>query len=98
MRSRSRRCCENGVVLRGLSAREARARIRRIDADHANLYREWVELGRPEYPTRRQLRRIDEASELDDEPLKLDRDRATGDATFTVDLPAEAVAAVHLTR
>jgi xylan 1,4-beta-xylosidase len=86
------------VVLRGLPARGARARIRRIDADHANPYREWVELGHPEYPTRRQLRRIDEASELDDEPLKLDRDRATGDATFTVDLPAEAVAAVHVTR
>jgi xylan 1,4-beta-xylosidase len=86
------------VVLRGLEARGARARIRRIDEDHANPYREWVELGRPEYPTRRQLRRIDEASELVDEPLKLERDRATGHATFTVDLAAESVIAAHITR
>jgi hypothetical protein len=62
MRSRSRRCCENGVVLRGLCAASTR---------------------RPSST---------------DEPLKLNRDRATGDATFTVDLPAEAVAAVHVTR
>ena len=84
------------IVLRGLSPRGARARLRRIDADHANPYREWVELGSPEYPTRRQLRRIEEASELVEESLTLDRDPATGSAAFTLTLPAEAVAAVHL--
>ena len=84
------------IVLRGLPAEGARARIRRIDADHANPYRRWVELGSPEYPSRRQLRSIAEASELEAERLDLQRDPASGDAAFTLTLPAEAVAAVHV--
>jgi xylan 1,4-beta-xylosidase len=84
------------IALRGLSPSGARARLRRIDADHANPYREWVELGSPEYPTRRQLRRIEEASELVEESLTPDRDPATGSAAFTLTLPAEAVATVHV--
>jgi hypothetical protein len=55
-----------------------------------------VALGGPENPTRRQLRRIEEASELMHEPLTLDRDRATRSAALTITPPAEAVAAVHV--
>jgi hypothetical protein len=53
-------------------------------------------MGSPEYPTRQQLRRLEAASELHEEPLALRLDPSTGDAVFTVDLPAESVAAVHL--
>ncbi|RZS77532.1 xylan 1,4-beta-xylosidase [Motilibacter rhizosphaerae] len=83
------------VTLRGLPA-GARARVQLIDEDHTNPRREWVELGSPEYPTRRQLRDIERASELDDSHLQLRFDRHTGDATFTLTLAAEGVAAVHI--
>jgi xylan 1,4-beta-xylosidase len=84
------------IAVRGLSLTRGRARLRRIDEDHTNPYRAWVEMGSPEYPTRQQLRRLEAASELHEEPLALRLDPSTGDAAFTVDLPAESVAAVHL--
>ncbi|MFF0163697.1 hypothetical protein ACFYRY_40200 [Streptomyces sp. NPDC005263] len=83
------------VTLRGVRA-GARARVRRIDEDHTNPYREWVELGSPEYPTRRQLHDIEKASEVEDRPLELKSDRGTGVARFTLTLPPEGVAAVHV--
>jgi beta-xylosidase len=83
-------------VLRGLRSIDRRARIRRIDSGHTNPYQEWVELGSPEDPTPRQLRRLEDASELAEEPLKLTRDLATGYAAFKVSRPAESVAAVHV--
>jgi xylan 1,4-beta-xylosidase len=84
------------VVLRGLSPARRSARVRRIDEDHTNPYREWVEMGSPEYPTRNQLRRIEEASELVEDTLPLHVDPSTGDTEFTLYLPAEGVAAVHI--
>ncbi|MEU0068753.1 hypothetical protein ABZ027_04200 [Streptomyces sp. NPDC006332] len=83
------------VTLRGVRA-GARARVRRIDEDHTNPYREWVELGSPEYPTRRQLHDIEKASEVEDRPLELKSDRGAGVARFTLTLPPEGVAAVHV--
>ncbi|MHB9856895.1 GH39 family glycosyl hydrolase [Streptomyces sp. YIM S03343] len=83
------------VTLRGLPA-GARARVRLIDEDHTNPYREWVEMGSPEYPGRRRLRELERASELDDRHLTLKTDRGTGVGSFTLTLPAEGVAAVHL--
>jgi xylan 1,4-beta-xylosidase len=70
----------------------------RIDADHANPRAAWEELGSPEYPTRRQLARISDASELREERLPLDYDRRTGNVTFTLTLPAEGVAAVNVAQ
>ncbi|MEV5751791.1 hypothetical protein AB0L00_28570 [Actinoallomurus sp. NPDC052308] len=83
------------VTVHGLPA-GARARLQLIDEDHANPYREWVRMGSPEYPDRRQLRALHDASELDERPLQLTFDRATGTASFSLTLAAEAVAAVHL--
>ena len=86
------------VVLHGLPARGARAHIRRIDAEHTNPYRAWQEMGSPERPTRRQLRRLEDASELRTQHHELHRDPQSGDAAFTVNLPAESVAAVRVDR
>ncbi|MFG2006099.1 hypothetical protein ACGFNU_43805 [Spirillospora sp. NPDC048911] len=84
------------VAVSGLSG-GSRARIQRIDDDHANPRRAWTELGSPEYPTRRQLRRIAASSELEAQALSLRTDRGSKTGTFTLTLPAEAVAAVHIT-
>ena len=83
------------VTVQGLSD-SPKATVQRIDADHANPYREWQELGTPEYPTRRQLRQLDEASELETRPLTAHHDRRTNSTTFSITLPAEGVAAIHL--
>jgi xylan 1,4-beta-xylosidase len=76
----------------------AKARIRLIDEDHTNPYREWLELGSPEYPTRPQLRALRDASELHDRALELTTRGGHGDVSFSVTLPAEGVAAVHVAR
>jgi xylan 1,4-beta-xylosidase len=83
------------VALSGLPA-GGRARIQRIDADHANPYRAWTEMDSPQYPTRQQLRQIAAASELTGQPLSLKADHGTRTSTFALTLPAEGVAAVHL--
>ena len=76
----------------------AKARVRLIDDDHTNPYREWLELGSPEYPSRPQLRSLNDASELHDRTLELTKEGGKGDASFTLTLPAEGVAAVHIGR
>ncbi|MEU5642066.1 GH39 family glycosyl hydrolase [Streptomyces milbemycinicus] len=83
------------VTLRGVRP-GARARVRRIDEDHTNPYQEWIELGSPEYPTRRQLRDIKNASDVVSQPLELKADHGTDVARFTLTLPAEGVAAIHI--
>ncbi|MDW6065121.1 hypothetical protein SAZ11_53835 [Streptomyces sp. FXJ1.4098] len=83
------------VTLRGVRP-GARARVRRIDEDHTNPYQEWIELGSPEYPTRRQLRDIEHASDVVSRPLELKADHGTDVARFALTLPAEGVAAVHI--
>jgi xylan 1,4-beta-xylosidase len=84
------------VILRGLSASRSRARIVRIDRDHANPRRAWEDMGSPEYPTRAQLRRLEEASQLTEERLPLQTAGGSGGIDFTVGLPAEGVAAIHI--
>jgi xylan 1,4-beta-xylosidase len=86
------------VAVPGLRPGRRSAGVIRIDADHANPRAAWEELGSSEYPTRRQLARISDASELREERLPLDYDRRTGNVTFTLTLPAEGVAAVNVAQ
>jgi xylan 1,4-beta-xylosidase len=79
-------------------APNAKARVQRIDEDHANPYREWLDLGSPEYPTRPQLRALNDASELHERNLDLDSSRGSREATFTITLPPEGIAAVHIAQ
>ena len=83
------------VSVQGLSG-TPKATVQRIDADHANPFREWQEQGMPEYPTRRQLRQLDQASELETRNLTASIDRRSNTTTFSVTIPAEGVAAIHL--
>ncbi|MFC3807613.1 hypothetical protein [Terrabacter sp. MAHUQ-38] len=76
----------------------AQARIQRIDEDHANPYREWIELGSPEYPSRPQLRSLSDASEVHARALELTKRGGRGYVSFPLTLPAEGVAAVRIDR
>jgi xylan 1,4-beta-xylosidase len=70
------------------------ARIERIDEDHANAKRAWRELGRPEYPSRRDLERLEDASQVKSEKLAVSF--REGSVSFRTSLPPHAVAAVTI--
>jgi xylan 1,4-beta-xylosidase len=79
------------IHLTGL-ARPGNVWIERIDAHHANSSRRWIEMGKPAFPTPRQVEQLHAASELVREPLKW---KYKGEALdFKVSLPAHSVAAV----
>jgi xylan 1,4-beta-xylosidase len=84
------------VALQGLPPGHTRATLTRIDAEHANPRGAWEAMGTPEYPTRRQLQQLSDASTLRAERLTLSYDHASRRTGFTLTLPAEGVAAVHL--
>ena len=52
-------------------AQQGGASVRRLDADHANPRRRWIELGMPQYPTSDENQQILDASEMAPEPLKV---------------------------
>ncbi len=83
------------VTLHGVSP-ASRAQLRRIDAEHTNPYRAWLEMGSPEYPTRRQLRELDRASQVESSRLELTAGWDRRSASFTLTVPAEGVAAIHI--
>jgi xylan 1,4-beta-xylosidase len=68
------------------------ADLRRIDEDHANAVATWRAMGAPEYPSRRQVEEIVEASRFRVESL--DVDRTDERAVLTVTLPPHAVASI----
>ena len=84
------------VTLQGLASNTS-ARIQLIDEDHTNPYRQWLALGSPEYPTRAQLRTVNQASELHSHNLNLTRNHG-GELSFKLTLPAEGVAAIRITN
>ena len=78
-----------------VNCRAQSARIRRIDNEHANPKRLWLDMGAPEYLSRRQLRALHAASRCAARRLHLE---AEGDSirTFRVTLPPLSVACVRL--
>lgn len=70
------------------------ARIRRIDEEHANAKRVWDEMGQPEYLSRKDIERLEEASQLvsKKQPIEF-RD---GSVFLRTTLPAHGVAAVTI--
>ena len=46
---------ESSVVLRGISSNSAKLEIQRIDEQHGNPYRLWVEMGRPKLLSKKQV-------------------------------------------
>jgi xylan 1,4-beta-xylosidase len=70
------------------------ASITRIDEDHANPKRLWVEMGRPEYLTGSEVVELQEASELVVEKQSFTYD--DGIVRLKTTLPAHAVAAITI--
>jgi xylan 1,4-beta-xylosidase len=70
------------------------ARIRRIDEEHANPKRLWQEMGEPEYLSRKEVERLEAASELLDkkQPFRF----TDGSVFLKTSLPAHAVAAITI--
>ena len=78
-------------------AKKGGATVRRLDADHANPRRRWIELGMPQYPTAAENTEILGASEMVPEPLKVvPSTRGAGACAFELDVPAQGVAAATL--
>lgn len=68
------------------------ATVRRIDHEHANPKRLWLEMGQPEYLTPKEVERLEEASELVNEKQALNF--KDGSITLRTTLPAHGVAAI----
>ena len=96
--------CRASVAVRGVDAavcerlaKKDGATVRRLDADHANPRRRWIELGMPQYPTADENKEILGASEMVPEPLKVVAStRGGGACAFELDVPAQGVAAATL--
>jgi xylan 1,4-beta-xylosidase len=82
------------VMHLGTTASARAATIERIDDDHANAKRRWLEMGAPEYPNPDEMEELHAASMLRAEPCRVARDD-TG-IHVTIDLPRNGVAAVTL--
>src|SRR5829696_5676359 len=68
------------------------ARIQRIDEDHANPKRAWQEMGQPEYLSRKDVERLEEASQVvSEKQLVSFRD---GSLFLRASLPTHAIAAI----
>ena len=77
------------------NAREpVNAFIQRIDEDHANPKRLWVEMGRPEYLTSREVDRLYDASQVVIEKQQLKYD--DGRIVVRANIPPHAVAAITI--
>jgi xylan 1,4-beta-xylosidase len=83
------------VQLQGLDGRRPRAALlSRIDDTHANPQAEWVRLGSPEYPHPQHVDALEVASSVTPERLEIAGDG--GQASFTLALPANAMALVRI--
>jgi xylan 1,4-beta-xylosidase len=81
------------IELAGIGA-IASAMVERIDDDHANARRAWVEMGSPERPLPHQVDALETASALSPQPLPCAVD--AGCARFDLVMPANGVALVTL--
>lgn len=68
--------------------------LRRIDENNANPLAAWQALGAPEYPSRRQVEELVEASQLRAEVVAIER--ADGRVTLAIELPPHAVASITI--
>jgi xylan 1,4-beta-xylosidase len=68
--------------------------IKRIDEEHANPKRLWLEMGQPEYLDRKQIEQLEESSQVKTEKQRF----AYGDGVITLktNLPPHAVAAITI--
>lgn len=81
------------IVCRGLEA-TPRATLRRIDDDHANARKRWIEMGCPEYLDTEQVQSLMRASEMKESPIE--PELVDSDAVFRLSVPPHGVAAITL--
>lgn len=81
------------IEIRG-GRKPRRAVMRRIDEDNSNPVAAWHAMGAPEYPSRRQVEELVEASEMRTEGVAIEREQ--GRVGMTIELPPHAVAAVTI--
>ena len=79
------------IQLTGLK-RPANVYVERIDKNHANAKRLWIEMGQPALPTGREIEQLHAASKLMREPVKWKYEGNT--LRLKISMPAQAVAAV----
>jgi xylan 1,4-beta-xylosidase len=83
------------IEIRLQNAREPVAvYTRRIDDDHANPKRLWVEMGQPEYLDHKQVEQLEEASQMKTEKQRFTYD--DGVLILKTSLPSHAVAAITI--
>jgi xylan 1,4-beta-xylosidase len=68
--------------------------IERIDDQHANAKRLWIEMGKPALPTRREVEQLHVASQIVREPLSWQYEAGTLQLKMT--MPPQAIAAITL--
>lgn len=82
------------LVIKGLSGIKA-ATLRRVDEEHCNPRKLWIEMGSPEYPDQVQLQQLWKASELKEEAITCEN---SGEATiFRVSVMPHGIAAITIT-
>jgi xylan 1,4-beta-xylosidase len=79
------------VQLTGLLS-PANVYVERIDNDHANAKRLWIEMGKPALPTERQVEQLHVASQIVREPLRWKYEAKT--LHLKLPMPAQAIAAI----
>lgn len=83
------------IQIRLDNAREpVAARIRRVDEEHANAKGMWEDMGQPEYLSRKDVERLEEASQLVSEKQPIEF--REGSIFLRTTLPAHAVAAITI--
>jgi xylan 1,4-beta-xylosidase len=68
--------------------------ILRVDSENSNPKQTWIDLGSPEYPTREELSRIEEASR--NVPAVLKSEPTSDGCTLHFSIPPHGVAALTL--
>ncbi len=79
------------IQLKGLLAPRT-VYIERIDDDHANAKRLWIDMGKPALPTEREVEQLHVSSEIVRESVPWKFDAGTLDLEFT--MPPQAIAAI----
>ena len=80
------------VKLTGLLSPPRNVYIERIDHDHANAKRLWIEMGKPALPTEREVEQLHVASEIVREPVPWNHEARTLHLKFA--MPPQSIAAI----
>jgi xylan 1,4-beta-xylosidase len=84
------------LAVDGLHENSVDAAEFRMDSDHSNAYRVWVQMGRPPHPDAQQLKVLEKAGKLDESMPGHRLAVHAGQATIAVTLPRQSVVLIRL--